>query len=67
MLLGLYEKIKSWKKRRLNYRFVVNPETIGSICQHKKKDIKKKLLEVCLTSLGGPQKKLSFKKTRKET
>ena len=28
VLLGLYEKIKSWKKRRLNYKFVLNPETI---------------------------------------
>ena len=69
VLLGLYEKIKSWKKRRLNYRFVVNPETIGSICylHKKKKDIKKKIVGgLVLTCLGGPQKKLSFKKTRKE-
>ena len=31
-LLLLYQKIKSWKKRKYNYLFVVNPETIGSIC-----------------------------------
>ena len=67
VLLGLYEKIKSWKKRRLNYKFVLNPETIGSICYlHKyKKQIKKKLIGgLVLTCLGGPKKKLSFKKTR---
>lgn len=67
VLLGLYEKIKSWKKRRLNYKFVLNPETIGSICYlHKyKKKIKRKLIGgIVLTCLGGPKKKLSFKKTR---
>ncbi len=67
VLLGLYEKIKSWKKRRLNYKFVLNPETIGSISylyKHKKQ-IKKKLVGgLVLTCLGGPRKKLSFKKTR---
>ena len=67
VLLGLYEKIKSWKKRRLNYKFVLNPETIGSICYlHKyKKQIKKKFnVSIFLTFFGGQKKKLSFKKTR---
>ena len=45
VLLGLYEKIKKWKKRKFNYRFIINPETIGSICYLKKnkKNIKKKI------------------------
>lgn len=67
VLLGLYEKIRLWKKRRLNYRFVLNPETIGSICYlHKyKTQIKKKLTGgLVLTCLGGSKKKLSFKRTR---
>ena len=68
VLLGLYEKIKKWKKRKFNYRFVINPETIGSICYLKKnkKKIKKKIVGgLVLTCLGGPKKYLSFKKTRK--
>ena len=69
VLLGLYAKIKSWKKRRLNYRFLINPETIGSICflNKYKKNIKKKIIGgLVLTCLGGPKKKISFKKTRKD-
>ena len=68
VLLGLYEKIKKWKKRKFNYKFVINPETIGSICYLKKnkKKIKKKIAGgLVLTCLGGPKKYLSFKKTRK--
>ncbi len=68
VLLGIYEKIKNWKVRKFNYRFVINPETIGSICylNKNKKDIKKKIAGgLVLTCLGGPNKSLSFKKTRK--
>ena len=31
-LVGLYHKIKKWKNRQFNYLFLINPETIGSIC-----------------------------------
>ncbi|MDY6466539.1 MAG: DUF4910 domain-containing protein [Succinivibrio dextrinosolvens] len=27
----LYQRIKNWKQRRFSYRFLINPETIGSI------------------------------------
>ncbi len=67
VLLGLFFKLKNWKIRNFNYKFVINPETIGSICYlHKNKNqIKDKLIGgLVLTCLGGPNKKLSFKKSR---
>lgn len=69
VLLGLFHKIKLWPKRNFNYRFLINPETIGSLCfLHKnKKTIKKKLAGgLVLTCLGGPKNKLSFKKSKSE-
>tara|TARA_Y100001970_G_scaffold75620_1_gene95815 strand:- start:6749 stop:8056 length:1308 start_codon:yes stop_codon:yes gene_type:complete len=67
VMLGLYEKIKRWKKRNFNYYFLINPETIGSICfLNSHKNILKKKLQsgLVLTCLGGPQNKLSYKKSR---
>tara|TARA_B100001175_G_scaffold251358_1_gene218706 strand:- start:18917 stop:20209 length:1293 start_codon:yes stop_codon:yes gene_type:complete len=69
VLLGLYNKINNWKKRNLNYEFLLNPETIGSLCylNKHKKEIKKNLSGgLVLTCLGGPKKKLSFKKAKNE-
>ena len=48
--------------------FVINPETIGSICFiHKNLDyLKQNLISgIVLTCLGGSQKKLSYKLSRK--
>ena len=44
VLLGLFEKIKKWKIRNYNYKFLINPETIGSLCYlyKNKNSIKKK-------------------------
>lgn len=67
VLLGLYNKIKKWKKRKFTYYFLINPETIGSICFiHQYKAHLKKYLEagLVLTCLGGPKNILSYKKTR---
>tara|TARA_B110000971_G_C19994016_1_gene493365 strand:- start:350 stop:1651 length:1302 start_codon:yes stop_codon:yes gene_type:complete len=66
-LLGLYEKIKKWKRKNFTYYFLINPETIGSLCflsNHHK--ILKNLLHsgMVLTCLGGFQNKLSYKKSR---
>ncbi len=66
-MLGLYERIKNWNNRNFNYIFLLNPETIGSICfLSTYKDILKKNLSsgLVLTCLGGPNKKLSYKKSR---
>ena len=63
----IYLKLKKLKKRKFNYLFVINPETIGSISFiHKNlKFLKKKLLSgLVLTCLGGPEKKLSYKFSR---
>jgi len=68
VLLGLYEKIKKMKNRKYTYYFLINPETIGSICfiNKNEKILKKNLLAgLVLTCLGGPRKKLSYKMSRK--
>ena len=42
-MIGLYNKIKNWKKRNFTYQFLINPETIGSLCflhSHGKKNKK---------------------------
>ena len=63
----IYLKLKKLKKRKFNYLFVINPETIGSICFiHKKLNfLKEKMLSgLVLTCLGGPENKLSYKLSR---
>ena len=32
VMIGLYDAIKKWKKRNYTYNFLINPETIGSLC-----------------------------------
>ena len=63
----IYLKLKRLKKRKFNYLFAINPETIGSICLiHKNlKFLKENLISgIVLTCLGGPEKKLSYKLSR---
>lgn len=68
VLLGLYRRIASWKNRRHTFRFVFNPETIGSLCylsiygQHLREKMDAGLV---LTCLGGPGD-LSYKQSRRE-
>lgn len=70
VLLLLYNRIKSWKKRRYTYRFLLNPETIGSLCflhnyhAHLKSNMEAGLI---LTCLGGPSQTLRYKASRKES
>ena len=66
-MLGLYSKIKQWKNRQYNYLFLINPETIGSLCfLSSYQNLLKENLDsgLVLTCLGGPKKKLSYKKSR---
>ena len=63
-MIGLYNRIKSWKQRYFTYNFLINPETIGSLCflhSHGKKIKKNFNSGMVLTCLGGPAKKLSYK------
>jgi aminopeptidase-like protein len=67
VLLGLYEKIKRLKNRKYTYYFLINPETIGSICFINKNEtiLKKNLVGgLVLTCLGGPKKNITYKKSR---
>ena len=66
-LLGLYNRISKWNKRRYTYRFVLNPETIGSLCFLYKhaKELKENLVSgLILTCVGGPSKTMRFKSSR---
>ena len=67
VMLGIYDYLKKSKNRKYNYIFLINPETIGSICYLKKfgNSLKKNLIGgLVLTCLGGPEKKISYKKSR---
>jgi aminopeptidase-like protein len=63
VLIELYNRIKKWDNRNFNYYFLINPETIGSVCFiHQYKNILKKNLHsgMVLTCLGGKKKKLTY-------
>ncbi len=67
VLLGLYQRIASWPRRRYSYRFLLNPETIGSLCYLYKygAHLKQNLVAgLVLTCLGGPSETLSYKMSR---
>lgn len=69
VLLGLYHRIKAWPSRRLSYRFVLTPETIGSLCYLYKfgESLKQQVdAGLVLTCLGGPSGSLSYKTSRRE-
>ncbi len=66
-LLKLYEALKNQPSRRYTYRFIIVPETIGSIAYlaHHGEELKKRMVGgMVLTCLGGPFKQLNIKLTR---
>ena len=69
VLLGLYRRINLWPARQHRFRFVLNPETIGSLCylsrygEHLRSHLDAGLV---LTCVGGPDR-LSYKASRRET
>lgn len=70
VLLGLFDRISRWKRRRFSYRFVLAPETIGSLCYlFRHGDRLKNSLAggLVLTCLGGPDETLSYKTSRRGT
>ena len=67
VLVGLYERIREWERRRKTYRFLLHPETIGSLCYlHLRGPELRARLDygVVLTCLGGPGAELSYKRSR---
>lgn len=70
VMIGLYNKIKNWKNKNFSYKFLVNPETIGSLCFLKShgKNLKKYLNSgLVLTCLGGKNNSLSYKLSKNES
>lgn len=67
-LLAVYGRLSRWPRRRFTYRFILNPETIGSLCYlsrygaHLRQTMAGGLV---LTCLGGPAEKLSYQLTRR--
>ena len=63
----IFLKLKKLKKRKFNYLFVINPETIGSICFiHKNLDyLKQNLISGIVLTCLWVTKKLSYKLSRK--
>lgn len=67
-LAAIYDKLKNRQNRKFSYRFVITPETIGSIsflAQISPKDLSDVVAGVVLTCLGGPSDRVSFKHSRK--
>ena len=68
VLLGLFERISRWPRRRFTYRFLLNPETIGALCYlYRYADhLREKMVSgIVLTCVGGPSKNLSYKMSRR--
>lgn len=69
VLTSLYNRIKNWDRRKYTYRFVIVPETIGSLAylseygDHLQENVAAGLV---LTCLGGPKNTLSYQTTRRE-
>lgn len=64
----LYQRIKKWSSRKYTYRFVINPETIGSIAYLSRygTQLQKNLhAGLVLTCLGGDES-LRYKTSRME-
>ncbi|MCF2909707.1 DUF4910 domain-containing protein [Pseudoalteromonas sp. DL2-H2.2] len=69
VLLGLYHRIKQWPNRRYTYRFMLHPETIGSLgVLHLLQDhFRQHLVSgLVLNCLGGDPQELVFKHSRND-
>jgi aminopeptidase-like protein len=68
-MASLYNRIAAWDNRKFTYRFVILPETIGSLTYLSKygDHLQNNLVAgLVLTCLGGPEENLSYKETRRE-
>ncbi len=67
-LAAIYNKLTTQLNRKFSYRFVIIPETIGSIsflASSSPSDLSEVVAGVVLTCLGGPSKTISFKHSRR--
>lgn len=67
VMTSLYNRIAQWESRKFTYRFVIVPETIGSLTylsQYGDHLQEKLVAGIVLTCLGGPESDLSYKQTR---
>jgi aminopeptidase-like protein len=66
--VALYRRLQQWPRRRFTYRFVIHPETIGSLCylhrwgEHLRNHL---VTGMVLTCVGGPEPRLSYKLSRR--
>lgn len=68
-MLLIYQKLSQLKTRRYSYKFLLAPETIGSIAflAMEGPGLRDRLKGgIVLTCLGGPESKISFKLTRSD-
>ncbi len=66
-LLGLYRRLAAWPRRRFTYRFVLHPETIGSLCflaRHGDHVKSYMTAGMVLNCCGGDGTSLSYKQSR---
>jgi aminopeptidase-like protein len=69
VLTSLYNRLSNWDHRKFTYRFVVVPETIGSLTYLSQygRELQENLVGgLVLTCLGGPEPHLSYKQTRRD-
>lgn len=69
ILCSLFERLSRWTRRRLNYLFVINPETIGTICflSDIEAIVKTPIHSgLVITCVGGPSPTLSYQLSRRE-
>ena len=68
VLVFLYEMISLIPNRKYTYRFVIVPETIGSLCflKLRGKDLKEKLIAGYQITCIGDSGKFTYKKSRRE-
>jgi len=67
-LLGLYRRLAAWPRRRFTYRFVLHPETIGSLCflaNHADHVRAHMSAGMVLNCTGGTGEGLSYKLSRR--
>ncbi len=66
-LLGLYRRLAQWPRRRFTYRFVLHPETIGSLCYLSRRGdhVRARMTAgMVLNCCGGDGASLSYKRSR---